>query len=253
MTLGMHRREFLGTSALIGAGLMAGSSLSAAEYKTTLKKSLIGKPTEATLKSWKAAGFDGIESNDKAVSLEDAKKARKMAEGIGMDIQSMLWGWANFNDKDSRKVKECIEQIEHSLRACQAYGAKALLLVPCRVGGMAMPKPWEFDIEFCEETLKVTKVAKGDNAKYEEYIAAQNYATEATTKAVKSLIGAAEKAGVVIALENVWNNLWVKPKIFKAFVESWPRSTAPGCRRITISATTFATPIRWSGSRHSAS
>ena len=32
---------------------------------------------------------------------------------------------------------------------------------------------------------------------------------------------AAEKAGVVIMIENVWNNLWVKPAIFQHFVASF--------------------------------
>jgi hexulose-6-phosphate isomerase len=31
----------------------------------------------------------------------------------------------------------------------------------------------------------------------------------------------AEKCGVVIALENVWNNLWVRPAVFRHFVASF--------------------------------
>jgi len=38
---------------------------------------------------------------------------------------------------------------------------------------------------------------------------------------VRKLIPVAEKTGVVIALENVWNNLWVKPAIFRNFVASF--------------------------------
>jgi hexulose-6-phosphate isomerase len=38
---------------------------------------------------------------------------------------------------------------------------------------------------------------------------------------VKKLIPLAESLGVVIALENVWNNLWVRPAIFKHFVASF--------------------------------
>ncbi|MDZ7616863.1 MAG: TIM barrel protein, partial [Patescibacteria group bacterium] len=48
-----------------------------------------------------------------------------------------------------------------------------------------------------------------------------NAATDATHKAVEKLIPVAEKAGVVIALENVWNNLWVKPAAFKNLVASF--------------------------------
>ena len=35
------------------------------------------------------------------------------------------------------------------------------------------------------------------------------------------MIPAAEKAGVRIAIENVWNNLWVKPELHANFVASF--------------------------------
>ena len=38
---------------------------------------------------------------------------------------------------------------------------------------------------------------------------------------VKRLIPLAEKTGVVLALENVWNHLWVKPAHFRHFVASF--------------------------------
>lgn len=216
-----HRRDFLAGSAALGAGLLLAGRLPAAPYKTTLKKALIGKPDEATLTSWKAAGFDGIESNDRKASVADAAAARKTAEKNGMRIHSLLFGWANFNSPESSQVADDIAAVESSLKAAGAYGAGAVLLVPCKVGGMAMPEPWEFKIDFDEKTGLVKKVAAGDNAKYQEYIEAQNYATKASRKAVEKLIPVAEKAGVVIALENVWNNLWVKPALFKTFVASF--------------------------------
>ncbi len=40
-------------------------------------------------------------------------------------------------------------------------------------------------------------------------------------KALDKLIPVAEKTGVVIALENVWSNLWVLPKLFAHFVRSF--------------------------------
>jgi len=44
---------------------------------------------------------------------------------------------------------------------------------------------------------------------------------DASRRAVEKLIPAAEETGVVIALENVWNNLWVKPAIFAHFIGSF--------------------------------
>ena len=216
----LTRRDFLAASAAVSAGMMAGR-LDAAPFKTTLHKALIGAPTEETLSGWKAAGFEGIESNQWDVTPAEATQARKIAEKLGMRIHSVLRGWTNFNSPEQGKVAEDVDSVETALKATQGYGGDALLLVPCRVGGMPMPEPWDFDIEFDEKTCHVSRVAKGDNAQYKEYIEAQNYATDSTRKAVEKLIPVAKKAGVVIALENVWNNLWVKPEFFAAFVASF--------------------------------
>jgi len=188
-------------------------------FETEMKKALIGKPTEETLRSWKAAGFDGIESNDRGASPDAAAKARKLAEGLGMKIHSVLYGWANFNRPE--RFDADVASVAASLRSCQAAGGEALLLVPCRIGGMAMPQPWEFDIEFDRKTGRVEEVVKGDNAPYQAYIDAHNQAIDASRRAIEKLIPVAEETGVVIAVENVWNNLWVKPDIFAHFIASF--------------------------------
>jgi L-ribulose-5-phosphate 3-epimerase len=222
MTNHLSRRKFLATTAATAAGaaLLPGSRLEAASWKTKLHKALIGVPSEE-LKSWKEAGFEGIETTDRAASPEKAAAARKMAEGLGMKIHSMLYGWANFNQPAA--VEKDIAGIEVALRACQGYGAEALLLVPCRIDSKAvkMPQPWEFDIEFDEKTGHIQRVVAGDNGPYKDYIAAHDQAVDASREAVKKLIPTAEKTGVIIALENVWNNLWVKPAIFANFVASF--------------------------------
>jgi len=86
---------------------------------------------------------------------------------------------------------------------------------------MEMPAPWEFDVSFDPDTLEVQRVADGDNEPYRDYIEVQNRATRATREAITTLIPAARQAGVVIALENVWNNLWVTPDLFAAYVDSY--------------------------------
>jgi len=217
----VNRRDFLAASAAAGAAMLAAGPLQAAPWKTTLHKALIGVPGEEILTKWKEAGFEGMESTDRGASPEKAEAARKMAEGLGMKIQSVLYGWANFNHKDA--VEKDIAGVEVALRACKGYGADALLLVPCRIGSkdMAMPQAWEFDIAFDEKTNHVKRVVAGDNAKYQPYIEAHNQAIDASREAVKKLIPTAEKTGVIIALENVWNNLWVKPAIFANFVASF--------------------------------
>lgn len=221
MTHALSRRQFIATSAAAGVGMLAAARLDAAPFKTKLKKALIGKPTEQTLSSWKEAGFEGMETNVWKATPEEAAVGRKIAEKLGMKIHAVMRGWANFNHPEPDRVVEEIASVETALKAAAGYGADAVLLVPCRVGKMPMPEPWEFDIEFDEKTGHVSRVAAGDNAKYEQYIEAQNYATDSSRKAIEKLIPVAEKAGVIIALENVWNNLWVKPKFFANFIKSF--------------------------------
>ncbi len=224
----IKRRSFLAGSTAVVAGAMASHvlpgpfagavAMEGAGYRTKLLKAMIGNPDEATLKSLKDAGFDGIESNQRHASIKEATAARKLAESLGLRVHSVLYGWANFN---TDSVDADIESVSRSLQTAAAYGADALLLVPCRIGGMAMPKPWEFEIEFDEKTGHVLQVVPGDNNPYRKYIEAHNHAIDTSTEAVKKLIPVAEKAKVIVALENVWNNLWVKPAIFAHFIKSF--------------------------------
>lgn len=217
----LDRRQFLAASAATASVLAAGG-LRAAEYQTTLKKALIGKPDEKTLTAMKAAGFDGIESNQRDAGPEEAAAARKLAESLGMRIHSVLFGWAKFNSENADAVTADLTRVDRALKAAQAYGADAVLLVPCRLEKkVAMPQPWDFDIVLDEKTSHVKRIVKGDNSPYAEYIAEQNRSTDAARKAVEALIPMAEKTGVVLALENVWNNFWVKPNLFANFVASF--------------------------------
>ncbi len=217
----INRRSFLATSAVAGAAALAVRPIQAGEFKTKLHKSLIGSPTENTFVQWKAAGFEGMESNQWNVSPDKAAAGRALAEKHGMRIHSVLRGWTNFNNKDPDRVAGDVAGVETALKAAQGYGAEAILLVPCRIGGMPTPDPWAFDIEFDEKTGHLARVVGGDNEPYAAYIQAHNHATDTSRSAIEKLIPVAEKTGVVIAIENVWNNLWVKPKVFAHFVASF--------------------------------
>ncbi len=223
----LRRREFLASSltfaAGFGLGLTSGvpRSLGAEPvFQTRLRKAMIeDRPTEAKLRELKEAGFDGVEAG--ILTPEEAQKCRATAESLGMRIHSVLRGWAEFNSPDAAKAEQSWATTEKALRAAQGFGADAVLLVPCRIGGMAMPRPWEFLLEFDEKTGHLTRVAYGDNSRFADYIQAHNHAIDTSRKAVERLIPVAEQTGVVIALENVWNNLWVKPAHFKQFVASF--------------------------------
>jgi hexulose-6-phosphate isomerase len=221
MNCRVNRRDFLATSAAAGAGLVLASRLHADPWKTTLHKAMIGLPTEQILSSWKAAGFDGIEVvKGQKLSPQETAAARKTAESLGMRIHSVLFGWGSLNGGEAAMAKT-IADMEATLQMAQGYGAETVLFVPCRIDATPMPEPWEFDIRFDEKTGYLKQVDAGDNAKYQAYIAAHNHAADATREGVKRLIPTAEKAGVIIALENVWNNLWVKPDFAQNLVASF--------------------------------
>lgn len=218
----LTRREFLTTTTTAASlAMLPPFPARAAEFRTHIRKAkIVGEVTEARLTPLKEAHFDGVETTH-ICPEEEAAKGRNVAEKLGMRVHSVLRGWMEFNSEDEKRVEGSLEQTRKALRAAHAYGADDILLVPCRVGGMPMPQPWEFQIEFDEKTGHVTKVVAGDNSKYEAYIKAQNRATDTSKAAVQKLIPLAEELKVIIALENVWNNLWVKPELFRNFVASF--------------------------------
>lgn len=217
----MTRRHFMAAAATtaVCAGI-APSASADCKFKTTLHKALIsGLPSEASLTSLKEAGIEGVECKAWGANPAKAEKARKAADKVGMKIHSVMRAWTNFNnpgrfDKDVASVKQ-------ALKTAQILGSDAILLVPCRLRGVPSPRPWEFDIELDPKTALVTKVVKGDNSKYKRYIEAHNEATELSRKALEQVIPTAEETGVVVGIENVWNNLWVKPDLFSAFIRSF--------------------------------
>ena len=279
MSSSINRRQFLGASAAVaaaglsvharqsaqtpgGAGQGAGQAPAAADvpltFKTRLHKALIARPTEDELKQMKDAGFEGVEA--RVLPVDEATQMRAVADKLGMRIHSVLYGWAEFNSPDKSEVERTFNEAQDAIRSAAAFGADAVLLVPCRIGPrggggrgrggrggrggggataptpappppaptpsapgstMVMPRPWEFQIEFDEKTGHISTVVYGDNSRYAEYIKAHNHATDASREWVRRLIPLAEQSKVVIALENVSNNLWVKPAIFRHFVASF--------------------------------
>jgi hexulose-6-phosphate isomerase len=219
--LQLTRRSFLAGCAAGPLTLAAGAGTASAAQGPWKKALVVSDMSRGELEAVKKAGFAGVETRAADAPPDKAAATRKTAEDIGIKIHSVMRGWMNFNSRKKADIKASMEKVKTSLRAAEAYGAGAVLMIPCRVGDMNMPNPWEFDVEFDPETLHVKRVVKGDNEPYAEYIRAQNRATDASREAVKRLVPAAEKHGVVICLENVWNNLWVTPELFAAFVKSF--------------------------------
>ncbi len=225
----ISRRVFLRAAAAAGAvaglpGAARAAEGGAALFKTQLCKALIAPAADdAACERIVQAGFPGVELNKKDVTPAQAAQGRLTAEKHGLKIHSFMGGWAEFNHADPAARRASIEDVKRMIRVTAAYGASTMLLVPCRVGGggLALPKPSQFKIDFDPRTLLVGSVVEGDNAPFAAYIAAQNRATELSRQAVEELIPVAAREGVVICLENVWNNLWVLPPFAAAFVRSF--------------------------------
>ncbi len=221
----MNRRNFLKTAA--AAGIVSGLPLASraaerAAFKTKLQKALIaGVADDATCERIAKAGFPGMELQKKDVTIEQAEQGRLTAEKHGLKIHSFMGGWADLNNADPAARRKSIDDVKRLIQVTAAYGADAILLVPCgRLGGV-MPKPSQFKIDYDPKTLIVKSVVAGDNAPFAAYIEAQNKATELTRIAVEELIPVAARANVTLALENVWNNLWVLPDFAAGFVRSF--------------------------------
>ena len=217
-----NRRQFVaaGAATAAAASLLPRRSAADETFKHPFHKAVMGRPTKEFLTQVKEAGFEGIESLDWNVSPEKAAEGREIAEKLGLKIHSVLLGWLDFNSANEREVADSMGKAEIALRAAKGYGAMDVLLVPCKLGGVPMPNPWEFDIEFDQKTGHVTRLVKGDNSRFQAYIDGQNRATDTSREWLRKLIPVAEATGVLIGVENVWNNLWVRPEMFKHLVES---------------------------------
>jgi L-ribulose-5-phosphate 3-epimerase len=214
------RRDFLAASAAAGAAFAIAGPAIAAPPKTKLHKAMIGVPSEELLKKWKQAGFEGIEATNWQASAKDAAAARKTAESLGMKIHSVLFGWGNMNAGDAA-LADSVAKMETALRTAKAFGADTVLYVPCIIGGMPVPQPWLFDVRLDKKTGHLKQVVAGNDPKYQKYIEAHNHAVDSSRQGIKRLIPAAQKNGVVIAVENVWNNFCVKPELLANFVGSF--------------------------------
>lgn len=217
----MNRRDFIAAGAAVAlaaaAPLRAGASQDPV-FKKKIKKAFISGPDEDSFKRAKDNGFDGVQLGSWNHKPEDARKAREAAEKHGIRICSLIRAWVSLDSPKPEEVDKIVSSIETALLAAEGFGCSDILLVPALSPKVAIPPDDEFDIEMDEVGI-VKRVVKGDNEKYQPYIDAQNRATKSSWEVLKRLTPVAEKTNVVIALENVWNNLWVRPDLFKKFIE----------------------------------
>ena len=160
--------------------------------KVTLKKSLgLGMITEDLslsdkFKVAKDLGFDGVELNSPVdFTLDEIKKA-KANSGIETPTVVNKDHWrVPLSDPDPEVRKNCIASVAKSLEEIKELGGDTVLVVPGVVN---------------------------DKVSYEDaYYRSQN--------SIRELIPYAEKTGIQIGLENVWNNFLISPVEAKRFID----------------------------------
>ncbi len=197
----MNRREFLiasaGTAFALGA-LSSGADASEEAKMTTnagkkkLKKAVIFSMLPDSLSvpdRFKLAhdvGFDGVE----VAPMTDAgeiKTMRDAADKAGVEIQSIIFGgWQSpLSSSDPAVAERGVKDIKAALEGAKGLGVTGLLLVPGIVNG---------------ETRYVDCYQRSQ-------------------KLLKQLIPSAEKAGVPICVENVWNNFLMSPLEFARYID----------------------------------
>lgn len=196
----MKRRDFL-ISGAIGttiAGTVPFSTLGATKNvisqrplrKKSLKYAMIKEDLSLMdkFKLVKDLGFDGIEleSPDKL----DDKEVLVARDATGLELPGLVNSlhWKKpLSDPDPAVRLECRQSIIEALDRCKRFGGTSVLVVPAVVN---------------------------DKVTYDD-------AWERSTAELKQIIPHAEKIGIDIALENVWNNFLLSPMEAARYVDQF--------------------------------
>ena len=188
------RRKFLGTAAGVPAAAFT-AALSAAAAGGRIKKSILISmlPKELSyLDQFKLAvdvGFHEMEVRT-VDSHDEAVKIKKAADQAGLRIHSVMnqahWRYP-LSSPDPKDVQASMQGMELSLNQAKLYGADAVLLVPAVVR---------------------------DDTTYEQ-------AWERSQKKIPELLPLAEKTGVIIAIEEVWNKFLLTARDFVQYIDEF--------------------------------
>ncbi len=193
---GIRRRDFFGYSALIAAGLgtsgtpAGGAEKDAAKLKKALQLRMLPRNLGDRDKFELAyrCGFRGIEGRPMG-DLKAAEELAEIARDAGTPFHSLSYGgWgAPLSDPRPDVQEKGLAQMRAALKCAQVMGCDAVLLVPAVVN----------------ETVGYKQ------------------AYERSQRNIRKLIPAAENAGVVIAVENVWNKFLLSPLEFARYVDEF--------------------------------
>src|SRR6185369_11506168 len=155
-------------------------------------------------------GFDGVEVPRQ--SLADADKMRAAADAAGTRIHSIIFGgWdAPLSSPDDSVIAKGMENVRTNLHAAHIMGCDGILLVPALVSA---------------------------KVRYQD-------AYKRSMENIRRLIPDAEKHGVMINIEEVWNNFLLSPIEFAHYVDSF-KSRWIGAYFDVGNVVRFAWPEDW--------
>lgn len=197
----MNRREFLiasaGTAVALGAVGAAAIARDenpaelAARKRRPKKGVLFGMLPEklSVPDRFKLAhdlGFDGVEVSPTSDGAE-IKTMLGAAQKAGIEIHSVMYGgWqAPLSSADPTVADRGVKEIQAALESAKAFGATGLLLVPAMVNA---------------------------DTRYED-------AYKRSQKKLRELIPTAEKFGIPILVEDVWNNFLLSPMEMARYID----------------------------------
>ena len=195
-----QRREFLKTSLAAAAAATVpalGSTFSlAAEAKPKLRKAVKigmikeGKTLQEKFELIKSLGFEGVELNSPSnIDRQEAVSARD-ATGIIIHgvVDSVHWN-IRLSDPDPAVRAKGVEALRTALDDAKYFGATTVLLVP---GKVTDPEKENYEQVYSRSQAEVRKV-----------------------------LPQAEKLGVKIAIEVVWNDFITKPEQLVQYVDDF--------------------------------
>ena len=162
------------------------------------------KPIAEAMQQAKNFGFDAIELSiaSEGVLTHDITQAQcedivSTAEKIGIEISSLASGesWScSPSANDPKRRAKIIDFTCKALQVTKWLGSDAYLFVPGAVDVFFLPEAEVIAYDVCYERA---------------------------TEAVKQILPAAEEAGVVIGIENVWNKFLLSPLEMRDFIDSF--------------------------------
>jgi len=184
----MQRRTFIKNSSLIAAGASIGLPALASEqvknFKPKIKKSLKIEMVKGEMpildkfKMLKELGYDGVEFS--SPHTYDNKEILAARDKTGLEIPGVVNSehWKSpLSSPDPAVRDKCFNTMIQSMNDCKVYGGTTVLLVAGVVND---------------------KISYAD-------------AYTRTQDQIRKLIPHAEKTGIKIAIENVWNNFLISP------------------------------------------